>query len=111
MQQDGGYKMGGQLVQQVQQVQQDDCTAARTTVARWVLWQLPQIVAPNLQHRLLILPKLCHSEVMLKQSDAWIKFKRSLKLRQERQRCHGDATALGSHASGHRHVPGVLDNY
>ena len=42
----------GWLVQQVQQVQQDDCTAVRTTVARWVLWQLPQIVAPNLQHRL-----------------------------------------------------------
>ena len=40
----------GWLVQQVQQVQQDDCTAVRTTVARWVLWQLPQIVAPNLQH-------------------------------------------------------------
>ena len=24
---------------------------------------------------------------------------------------HGDAPALGSHESGHRHVPGVLDNY
>ena len=32
----------------------DHGTAVRTTVARWVLWQSPQIVAPNLQHQVVI---------------------------------------------------------
>ena len=60
-----------------------------------------------------VLPRLCHSEVLLKKSDAWIKIQAEFKTLTGAADCRwqGDAPALGSHESGHRHVPGVLDNY